>query len=68
MTGRGRQHQCGRRHHGLAGTHITLDQAAHRALERQVGADFVDDPGLGRGRRKRQIGDQFRHQLAAIVE
>ena len=55
-----------RRDHGLARTHVALQQAVHRHLTPQVVRDFVADPALGGGQRKRQGREQAFPQPARL--
>ena len=42
-----------RRHHGLAATHVTLQQALHGLRPREVTPDFCDDALLRAGQQER---------------
>ena len=46
-------------HQGFAGAHVPLDQAQHRVLAGQVGADLPDHPLLGAGELERQRLEQL---------
>ena len=54
--------------HGLAATHIALQQAEHRMVAQQIRVDFSARPLLGAGQLERQHGEQPRRQIVLVVQ
>ena len=65
ISGRRRLQRRGRGHQRLAGAHVALQQAHHRARPGQVGAELADHPQLRRGQPERQLRLQPPEQLLA---
>ena len=47
----------------LAGTHVALEQSAHRLRAAQIAADFAQNPGLGGGERKTKLFEKGLDQM-----
>ena len=52
-----------RRDHGLAGTHVALDQAQHGFGLAEVVGNLVADPGLCASRGEAQVGEELLRQF-----